>query len=59
MSFKSFLSADKNIKHFELKDVCKIHTGLSFKSDFYGDNGFPIIKGGNIQDGQITTDNYR
>ncbi|CBY92717.1 type I restriction-modification system, S subunit [Mycoplasma haemofelis str. Langford 1] len=55
MSFKSFISEDENVRYFRLGDVCKTYAGISFKSSFYRDRGFPIIKTRNIQDNQIVT----
>ncbi|AEW45409.1 type I restriction enzyme specificity HsdS domain protein [Mycoplasma haemocanis str. Illinois] len=56
MSFKQLLLEDKDLKFFKLGDVCSVYTGVDFKSHFYRDSGFPIIKVRNIQDGQIITD---
>ncbi|AEW45403.1 type I restriction enzyme specificity HsdS domain protein [Mycoplasma haemocanis str. Illinois] len=57
MSVNSFLSKDKDLKYCELRDVCKICVGISFKSGSYRDKGFPLVKVRNIQDGQITLNN--
>ncbi|AFM45081.1 type I restriction enzyme specificity HsdS domain protein [Mycoplasma haemocanis str. Illinois] len=59
VSFKSFLSEDKNVEYLELRKVCEIRAGICFNPSLYRDSGFPVITVRNVQDGQIITDNYR
>lgn len=42
--------------HYKLSDLLKIGGGYAFKSEDFGDDGYPIVRISNIQDGQVTLD---
>ncbi|AEG73049.1 type I restriction enzyme specificity HsdS domain protein [Mycoplasma haemofelis Ohio2] len=56
MSFKSFLSESKDVKHLKLKDVCKIIAGKRFTP--YTSEGMPVLRSGNIIDGYVVDEDF-
>jgi len=49
-------SAEENLKHIPIVDVCTIANGYAFKSQEYKDSGVPLLRISNITNERVTFD---